>query len=272
MAATPQQQQENLARLRGNLAQHCTQDPTSAAAATAAATRMPLTHSTNDKAFRGIIAAGALQSNDARNRNSRDVDQVLGSTNHVFLYLGAAAFPKQEVAFIFKAELTVSSAGSAVATPFDSGGCMGRFSLPPGTDPVQFVRDHELPVPDCREYLKDLLAKCFHSIESYLSGDRYYTCPACNATLPDPHGLGPAIIDDHGLDRIHEVRIQGHVDLSPHLCAVLVPDGMAPPELAKLHRAGVRIESYSRPAIPDQGQIHALRDAATDFIMQQYLS
>ena len=150
---------------------------------------------------------------------------------------------------------------------------MGRFSLPADTNKVQFVRDHELPVPACREYLEDLLAKCFHSIESYLSGDRYYTCPACNAELPDPHGLGPAKKNqDHGLDRIHEVRIQGHVDLSPHLCAVLVPDGMELPALAKLHRAGVRIESYPRPAIPGQGKIHALRDAATDFIMQQCLS
>jgi hypothetical protein len=272
MAATPQQQQENLARLRGKLAEHCTQDPTSAAEATAAATRMPLTHSTNDKAFRAIIAAGALQSNDTRNRGSREVDKAIGSTNDVFLYLGAAALPKQEFAFIFTAEVTTSLGDTAVATPFDSGGCMGRFSLPADTDKVQFVRDHELPVPACREYLEDLLAKSFHSIESYLSGDRYYTCPACNAELPDPHGLGPAKTQNHGLDRIHEVRIQGHVDLSPHLCAVLVPDGMELPELFKLHRAGVQIESYPRPAIPGQGKIHALRDAATDFIMQQCLS
>jgi hypothetical protein len=149
---------------------------------------------------------------------------------------------------------------------------MGRFSLPEGTDRVQFVRDHELPVPACRQYLEDLLSNCFHSVASYLSGARYYTCPACNAELPDPHGLGPAIIDDHGLDRIHEVRIQSHVDLSPHLFAVLVPDGMEPPELAKLHRAGVQIGTYSRPTSPGQGKIHALRDAATDFIMQQCLS
>jgi hypothetical protein len=271
MAATPQQQNQNLARLRGNLAGHCPRDPAAIAAATAAATRMPLTHSTNDKAFRGIIAADALQSNDARNRKSRDVDQVLGSTNDVFLYLGAAAFPNQEVAFIFKAELTVSSAGSAVATPFDSGGCMGRFSLPPGTNPVQFVHDHELPVPACRDYLGDLLAKCFHSIESYLSGDPHYTCPACNDELPDPHGLGPAE-EDHGLERIHEVRIQGHLELSPHLCAVLVPDGMATQVLAKLYSAGVKIESYRTPTADDPARTHALREAATTFIMQQYLS
>ena len=251
MAATPQQQQENLARLRGNLAGHCPRDPAAIAAATAAATRMPLTHSTNDKAFRRIIAADALQSNDARNRKSRDVDQVLGSTNDVFLYLGAAAFPNQEVAFIFKAELTVS--------------------LPPGTDPVQFVHDHELPVPACRDYLGDLLAKCFHSIESYLSGDPHYTCPACNDELPDPHGLGPAE-EDHGLERIHEVRIQGHLELSPHLCAVLVPDGMATQVLAKLYSAGVKIESYRTPTADDPARTHALREAATTFIMQQYLS
>ncbi len=272
MAATPQQQNQNLARLRGNLAKHCTQDPTSAAAATAAATRMPLTHSTNDKAFRGIIAAGALLSCDAGKRELSKADQAIGSTNDVFLYLGAAAFPNQEVAFIFKAELTTSSQNTAVATPFDSGGCMAWFSLPEGTDRVQFVRDHELPVPACREYLGDLLAKCFHSIESYLSGDRYYTCPACNAELPDPHGLGPAKTQDHGLDRIHEVRIQGHVDLSPHLCAVLVPDGMATQVLAKLYNAGVKIESYRTPTVDDPARTHALREAATTFIMQQYLS
>jgi hypothetical protein len=272
MAATRDEQLQNLARLRGDLAPHCTEDASAAHKARDASSRMPLTHSTNEATFVGILSAGALLSNDARGQPSRAVDQKLGTTNDVFLYLGAAAFPHKEMAFIFKAALTDHSRGRAVATPFDSGGCDSRFPLPAGTNAVDFVRRHEMPAPECRDYLGDLLARYFESVDSYLSGQPYFACAGCRRPLPDPHGLAPAAVDDCGLDRLHEVRIAERVELALHLDAVLVPNGMAPPNLAKFRKAGVKIHQYPRALRPAPGQTHALRKAATAFIMRHYLS
>lgn len=272
MAATRDEQLQNLARLRANLSPHCPEDASAGDRARKSALSMPLTHSTNEDIFHKIISVKALLSNDARGHPSRAVDQKLGTTNDVFLYLGAAAFPLKEMAFVFKASLTEDNRGRAVATPFDSGGCDTRFPRPVGTNVVDFVRHHEMPAPECREYLGDLLARYFESIESYLSGNSYFSCAACRSPLADPHGLSPAAADDCGLDRLHEVRVQERVELAIHLDAVLVPNGMATPALARLRKEGVKIHQYARSTRPAPGQTHALRKAATAYIMRHYLS
>ena len=270
MPASPAEQLENLARLRSAHAPCCAPPAGHEAAARSAARKMPLSHSTDEKAFELILNVGALLSCEARRAEPRDVYFKLGSANDVFLYLGSASFPQKEMAFIFKASLTEDHRGQAVATPFDSGGCMGRFPLPAGADGVTFVRQHEMPVPECREYLGDLLARCYQSVEGYLVGESF-ACPVCGVPVADPHGLSPARQSDYGLDRLHEVRVAEKVDCNVQLAAVLVPKGMATPRLAKLRRAGVHVAEYPRPVDPVPHQTHALRNAATALILDKYL-
>lgn len=270
MAATPQQQHQNLQRLLGSIlgSPPCScADDASAAACLRDAQRMPLSHSTSQTVFDAIVATDQLLSNDARGVISRPVDIELGTTNDVFVYLGTPAFPKKEFAFVFKCSLTESNNCRAVATPFDSGGCATHFGLPAGTH-VAFVRNHELPVPECRGYLAAMLGHCFASVESYLSGYPYFECPGCHAALADPHGLQRSPSQDHGLDRVHEVRIEGKISLDPHLAAVIVPRGFASPSLARLRSRGVRVITYERDA-PDP---NPLRARATAVFLSEFLA
>jgi hypothetical protein len=271
MASSLQQQHDNLQRLTariGNSAPCCPADPVRSASCQHDARRMPLSHSTSQALFEAIVAGGQLSSNDARGVPSREVDTELGTTNDVFVYLGTPAFPKREFAFVFKCSLTESANSKAVATPFDSGGCAGHFGLPEGTH-VEFVRNHELPVPECRGYLGVMLGHCFASVESYLLGNPYFECPGCGASLADPHGLNRSSpSQDYGLDRIHEVRIEGKIVLDPHLAAVIVPKGFVPPSVARLLSLGVQVITYDR----GDNDPNPLRTKATSAFLSEFLA
>ena len=243
MASSVQQQHENLQRLTahiGNPAPCCPVDADRAASCQHDAWRMPLSHSTSQALFEAIVAGGQLSSNDARGEPSREVDTELGTTNDVFVYLGTPAFPKREFAFVFKCSLTESANSKAVATPFDSGGCARHFGLPVGTH-VEFVRNHELPVPECRDYLGVMLGHCFASVESYLLGNPYFECPGCGASLADPHGLirsSPS--QDYGLDRMHEVRIEGKISSTLTSPRLLSPRGLSRPRWPDFSPSGFK--------------------------------
>lgn len=270
MASSLQEQHDNLQRLTariGNAAPCCPVDADHAASCQRDAWRMPLSHSTSQGLFEAIVAENQLRSNDARGVPSRDVDTQLGTTNDVFVYLGAPAFPKREFAFVFRYSLTESGNSRGVATPFDSGGCAGHFGLPAGTH-VEFVRKHELPVPECRDYLAVMLGHCFASVESYLSGFPYFQCPGCGASLADPHGLNrSSTSQDYGLDRMHEVRIEGKIVLDPHLAAVIVPKGFVPPSVAGLFSRGVKVITYDR----SDSDPNPLRTKATSAFLSEFL-
>lgn len=150
MAATRDEQLQNLARLRAGSHPHCSPSASRIGEAFRDAMRMPLTHTTAEKAMASILKAGALLAATEIPLPPRpdSAEAILGTRGDVFLYLCSMGYPDNEFGFLFDASLTDSVAGTAVATPFDSGGCVAKLLPPGGEDCVSFVRRHEIPVPD----------------------------------------------------------------------------------------------------------------------------
>ena len=262
--------QSNLKRLREAIvsARCCDTAADHESTARRAADVMPLCHSTSAQGLSDAIEAGALLSNEQRGAKSRRADIALNGTNEICFYLGSAAFPDNQFGFLFSNTLTDDVRGSASATPFDSGGCVSRYQLPPGTDPFDHVRVHSMPVPECRHYLGDLLASHFDDPVAYLAG-RPFACPACMKPLVDPHGM--TAIDDHGLVRMHEVRIPERVELkTPSLIALFTPQGNVQPYLAPLIASGVDLIPYDDQDGKDRDR--ALRRASVDYILGKFLN
>lgn len=266
MLLPPLELQSNLKRLRENLLliRCCQPDSDSTARRTAGV--MPLCHTTSEKNIPGVIKSGALLSAEKRGASPRRADERLGGHNEICFYLGSAAFPENEFGFLFSNVLTDSFRGKASATPFDSGGCVSRYPLTPETDRLAHVRAHSMPVPECREYLGDLLASHFEDPQAYLAG-RQFACPACRKPLDDPHGMPDY---EHGLVRMHEVRIPGQVDLKrPGLIALFAPQGNVPPFLAPLITSGVELVTYDNNGGKDRTK--ALRQTSVDYILLNIL-
>jgi len=270
MLLTPEELQSNLNRMRESVAkaQCCSPINVQELSARRAAEGMPLCHATPETRLAKVLASGAILSPDQRGERPRDADVAIEGGDEVCFYLGSAAFPQNEFAFLFSDGLTEAARGQASATPFDSGGCLWRYPLPSGVDGLTHVKAHSMPVPECRHYLGDLLATCFEGALAYLSG-RAFTCPICKKQLPDPHGMTE--IDDHALIRMHEVRIRGRVDLqAPLLHAVFAPKGNVPPALAPLISSGVKLVTYDKDSGKDRTK--ALRKASVDYIIGNLLN
>lgn len=228
---------------------------------------MPLCHTTSEMSLAAVLDSGALLSADQRGARPRQADILLGGTDDICFYLGSAAFPDNDFGFLFSNGLTDAFRGRASATPFDSGGCVSRYPLPPGINRPAHVRAHSMPVPECREYLSDLLTSHFENIHDYLAG-KPFTCPACREALPDPHGMPDY---EHGLVRMHEVRIPSRVELRrPLLLAVLAPKGLVNPALAPLIASGVQLVTYDNADGRDRTR--ALRRASLDYILTNLLN
>lgn len=268
MLLSPDELKSNLERLRDSIrsGRCCDSIETHGLESRQAAKVMPMSHTTSEVGFLGAIKAGALLSSEVLGKSPRRADVVLGGTNEICFYLGSAAFPDNEFGFLFSNTLTEALRGRASATPFDSGGCIRRYSLPAGTDGLAHVQAHSMPVPECRDYLGDLLTSHFEDPSAYLTGYQF-TCPTCKAPLTDPHGM-PDYED--GLVRMHEVRIPERVDLSyPMLLAIFAPQGNVPPVLARLVTSGVELVTYDNV---DENRYGALRKASVDYILSNVLN
>ena len=270
MRPTSDELHSNLDRLRTSLnsARCCVPSALHEACAGQAASAMPLCHCTSEQNLLPVLASEALLSADQRHATPRRADVLLGGENEICFYLGSAAFPDNEYGFLFSSALTEDFRGRARATPFDSGGCMGRY-FPHLSDNERLaqVRTHTMPVPECRQYLGDLLASHFEDTPAYLGGQPF-ACPVCKKSLPDPHGMPDY---EHGLVRMHEVRIPGRVDLKhPLLLAVFAPEGSVKPELAPLVASGVRLVAYENS--PGRDRTRALRRASIDYILTSVLN
>lgn len=273
MLLTPTELQSNLERLRTNLKplRCCEPKAEYETSAQQAASRIPLCHTVAEGNLKDLIASGALLSPDQRKIPPRHrADAILSGTNDICFYLGSAAFPDNDFGFLFSNVLTGAPGEPASATPFDSGGCISRYTLPAGTDGPSHVRIHSMPVPTCRGYLGDLLASHFEDTRAYLTG-KEFACPACKQPLADPHGMSVIRPDEHALFRMHEVRIPSRVDLKPPLLlAVFAPQSLVPPSLAPLIASGVRLVPYDNADGRDRTR--ALRRASLDYILNHILN
>jgi hypothetical protein len=266
----------NLTRLRGSVHRCC--DPTAVHQENArtAAERIPFAHSTSfhgfdmawrDGALLSKVQVAALHGSDSVKMGAAET--LLGTTDDVFLYLSAFTYPSTAYGFLFHVSLGDACRNEATGTPFDSGGFAFHIQPPADTERVQFVRDHEIPVPECRSYLGDILTCCFRSVPHYLRSASF-ACPnlACTNPVPHPQGVTDPKADERS--RTHEVRIPQRIELNlPHLLAVFVPAGTdVPRPLLKLRKAGVELRRYrvSPPSSDDSERFLALRSKCEDFI------
>jgi hypothetical protein len=143
----------------------------------------------------------------------------------------------------FKPELETNFAGTAVSTPFDSGGVFTH--LRPSDrreDQIAFVRQHEMPVPEYRDYFQRSLTILFASPWNYIDG-----------TGPD--FAGPISTDGGDARRwTFEVRFRKELSLTGVLRGVILPVALAvtlTSEIAVWRRAGVDVRYY---LVPDPSQ------------------
>ncbi|MBB5037487.1 hypothetical protein HNQ64_001736 [Prosthecobacter dejongeii] len=261
--------QTNLDRLLQGILPHCAITEKQSLAARHWSLQMPLTHGCNVGTLKVILQSEALLSQAVVGKRIGAAEALMGTTDDVFFYLGTFAYPTTECGFLFVHSLEHDHSGKGVATPFDSGAFASRVPAPaPYLDGVDFVRNHELPVPEYRQLLAALISHYAATPQAYLQNVEAFACHCLEQRL-HPFGIS-------GGDRrtsTFEVRIPQRVPLQPpHLLAVFVKNGHEKQiaELSSLHALGVRIERYS--ADPDQvDSFYAIRESCINFI-EEYIN
>lgn len=266
-AASYSQRQANLKRLQGALTAHCPADASRVTEAKRYADHLPLTHATSIGKLPTVLRSGALRSQQEINQRVGEAEDALDTRDDVFLYAGAFTYPGTECGFLFLRSVETDPPDYGVSTPFDSGALASKIPPPaPYADGVTFVRDHELPVPDYRDLLADVIARFLPSADAYLHQASQFACGNCGTPLPHPFGLV-------GGDRraaTFELRLPKQVPLvPPHLRAVFVREGFEIPELSALFALGVPIVRF--PAEDGADFFHALRTSCITFIADHVL-
>lgn len=180
-----------------------------------------LAHSTSSAKFSEVCHSGRLIScaqlaaarGDALKPDSAEV--LLGTADYVFFYVGPFRYPNTACGLLLCRSLEERSRLEGVATPFDSGGLVGKYSrADPAESPQEFLARHELPVPEHREYLLLSLGVLFETPADYVEGN-------------EPHWAGPCGLAGGDQRRwTHEVRIPDQVPIrGGHLQAVFAPTG-----------------------------------------------
>ena len=178
-----------------------------------------------------IASNGLLSKLECANRGLRDavdpdcVESKLGTENDVFTSAGtfryrpgAAEEPgdlASGIGLIFGPdEETAVETRLCIATPFDSGGVFA-FLRPRDSEEeqVNFVRNHELPVPGYRNLLAQYMAHCFDEFGDYFS-------------TTGPNKTWPIDVESGDARRwTFEVRFSLHLSFRNHLQAVFLPSG-----------------------------------------------
>ena len=93
----------------------------------------------------------------------------MGTVDCVFTFASPFRYPETSCGFVFDLKIEQDHGADAVATPFDSGGVVKHLRpSEPLADQVDFLRKHELPVPDYRDYLEACLGVLFASPWDYV--------------------------------------------------------------------------------------------------------
>jgi hypothetical protein len=140
-------------------------------------------------------------------------DEVaLGTASDVFAFVGPFRYRPTSCGLLLAREIEARVAERAVATPFDSGALRNHIQrADPSEPPPNFLRRHELPVPDYRGYLEQTLANLFASPWSYVDG-------------VEPDVAGPLGLSGGDARRYtFEVRVRDDLPLDERLLAVFVP-------------------------------------------------
>jgi hypothetical protein len=205
---------EDFARSESIALPDCSSSP-----ASTLADSLYLAHSRSARIFGQICESGRLVSQErlaaegVRPVPAGCASAELGTTASVFFYVAPFRYPSTACGFLFSSTLKPNHKDGASATPFDSGGLTSVFKEDLAAEaPRQFLKRHELPVPDHRRYLCLCMHALFESPMDYVDG--------IEPKLAGPIGL------TRGDQRrwTHEVRVPDAVDLrGGHLQAVFAP-------------------------------------------------
>ncbi|MDA8134274.1 MAG: hypothetical protein M0T82_06585 [Desulfobacteraceae bacterium] len=143
-----------------------------------------------------LIADGTMEK-----QLSPTTEQQLGTDTFVFFFLAPFSYPNTQCGILFKKEMQKTYKNKSEASPFDSGGLLEKFTLPPGIAPKDFLYRHLLPVPEHEELLEAALIFLFNDPTDYIHG--------INPLHPSP-------VNITGGDRrrwTHEVRIASPIPI-----------------------------------------------------------
>lgn len=255
--------QQNLTRLLSELRDYACQEPQCSTReasphpeAAAIAAGMPLGHSQSSRGFRGATADGRLLS-----RRSLLVEpdgDAHGSPlppfhtdDCVFTFAGPFRRPRP-CGLLFRANTESRFTGMAIASPFDSGGLVRHLApRQTSTDQEEFLREHEMPVPDYREYLAETLSLLFESPWHYVSGR--------GPDLPGPIKVRRT----DARSWTFEVRFQQELLLEENLMAVFLPRAVALsrwalPLVTAWENEGIHVDPYVSTGGDDWTQLQRL--------------
>ena len=259
--------EENLERLLSEVTKTCGPDASSAAIASRVAAEIPLTHSTSVEKFLAVCAEGALLSQSllvAKGILPSDADTIerrLGTENDIFTYCGPAGYRGKDLgkgcAFIFAPALEAGGAARAKATPFDSGGIVNYYRPSASrSQQREYLREHELPVPEYRTLLACFLECCYTDPQSYVSGQPPVQFPPYVRDQDDSRGW------------IFEVRFQETLSVRYQLLAVFAHIDALWRSVFTSFFSGLPEEVELLVFHPDS-TLHDLRGLIADYIRQR---
>jgi len=277
----------NLVHLQSELQRHCSSNgecgcrkrlDANAPLARSAAARMPLAWSSSTVGLEGVFRDQAIRSQ--RNlsgdvtptgpASGPSVEAMLETDDYVFTFAGPVRYPQiNPIALLFEPSLELQHIGARIATPFDSGGTAKWFRAKSGKglplEPIALVRACEMPVPDFRQYLGDVLAAAFDTPSDYLSDRPGPLCEECLLIEPLSSGCDAR-------RWTFEVRFETRIEMAWSLIAILVPRS-----LEKERWCFDTIVSFSErgvvhlPYMTSNGETawNAIRAKSTSFILER---
>lgn len=185
------------------------------------ADRMPFSHATSLDTFGKVCDAGELLSLEKLHADpgfdwsAHPVETTLNTRSCVFVYAGPFRYPGTACGFLFRPGLAEARRDDGVATPFDSGGLLHHHGPPGNEDPLAFLRRHDLPLPEYREYHMLVLDLLFDDPWHYVDG-----------VAPARDGPMQFVVKPTTDARrwTFEIRLQDRLPVKPHLQAIFVPN------------------------------------------------
>lgn len=226
---------------------------------------LPLGHSRGAASFRTVAKDGVLFSRAQLEHGGTvlpggDTEKALQTTDYVFTYVGALRYPATSCGFFFKTDLEQDRSGGAIAAPFDSGAILKHVNLKDvGEDRIAFLRRHEMPVPEYREYFQHHLRLLFSSPWDYVDGK-------------GPDVAGPIPVDGGDARRwTFEVRFTREIRIAGVLMAAILPVALAATmteEISVWQRAGVHVRYYVAPDPALTAEWQSLCEASISYLKE----
>ena len=256
---------ENLKRLMDELAMHESGHDGDRSQAERIAWNVPLAHSTSTGNLRDIVASGKLLSlarliqaqGATPDPDNPTTEEILGTSEYVFLFAGPFRYTSSGCGFLFRAELEIDWNDSGEACPFDTGGLLSTFTGFTG-DPMHFLDRFRLPLDEHREYLAGKLRVFFPELRAYIEPNIVF----------DAYDPITGLKGGDARRWTHEVRLKDELDINGHLEAVFYPRssaGLADVEhfLVECEDQAVYTEAFEAPR--DQ-EFDAMLNCCCDYI------